>query len=95
MTFDYYALFKGCTELVSDTNNPKNVHDNLANQFICTESVDEFSHVELSLRMKKVETIAIVGCIKESGGKLQSSIMEQKYQNQQNLNNLTERSVNL
>ncbi|MCL1077989.1 PAS domain S-box protein [Parashewanella spongiae] len=71
------------------------VHNNPVNQFIYTGFIDELSHIELSLRMRKAETLAVVGRIKESGGKLQHSIMEQQDQNQQNLENLTEQRDNL
>ena len=70
----------------------KEVHDNPVNQFIYTGYVDELAHVELSLRMRKAETLAIVGRIQESGGKLQESILEQDKQNQQNVDNITEQN---
>ncbi|MGB0895448.1 MAG: methyl-accepting chemotaxis protein [Parashewanella sp.] len=76
-------------------NLSKDVHDNPVNQFIYTGYVDELSHVELSLRMRKAETLAIVGRIQESGSSLQHSIVEQEQQSQQNLKDLKEQSNNL
>ncbi len=73
----------------------KEVHDNKVNQYIYSGTVDEFSHLELSLRMRKAETLAIVGRIQDSGEKLQQSIIVQDDQNQQNLVNLEEQNENL
>ena len=87
-----YPIFTLNKRWQSTLKLSKEVHDNTINQFIYTGYVDELAHVELSLRMRKAETLAIVGRIQESGGKLQQSIASQGVQNQENLNNLTEQN---
>ena len=87
-----WPIFSLNARLQSIVKLSTEVHDNPVNQFIYTGYVDELSHVELSLRMRKAETLAIVGRIQESGGKLQQSILKQDDQNQQNLSNITEQN---
>ncbi|WP_350432577.1 PAS domain-containing methyl-accepting chemotaxis protein [Shewanella sp. H8] len=73
----------------------KKVHDNPLNQFVYTGYVDELSHLELSLRMQKAETLAVVGRIKDSGEELQQGLEEHQQQNQANQTQLVEQSQNL
>ncbi|RLV60710.1 PAS domain S-box protein [Parashewanella curva] len=80
---------KGLMKLSSE------VHDNKIGQYLYSGTIDELSHLELSLRMRKAETLAIVGRIQDSGEKLQKSILVQDDQNQQNLTNLAEQNDNL
>ncbi|MGX9463427.1 methyl-accepting chemotaxis protein [Shewanella sp. A14] len=73
----------------------KKVHDNPLNQFVYTGYTDELSHLELSLRMQKAETLAVVGRIKDSGEELQQGLEEHQQQNQANQSQLVEQSQNL
>ena len=71
------------------------IHDNPLNQFVYTGYTDELSHIELSLRMQKAETLAVVGRIKDSGEELQQGLEEHQQQNQANQNQLVTQSQNL
>jgi len=73
----------------------KEVHNNSLNQFIYTGYTDELSHLELSLRMQKAETLAVVGRINDSGEELQQGLEEHQQQNQANQSQLVEQSQNL
>lgn len=73
----------------------KQIHDNPLNQFVYTGYIDELSHLELSLRMQKAETLAVVGRIKDSGEELQQGLEEHQLQNQANQTQLVEQSQNL
>ncbi|RYV03001.1 chemotaxis protein [Shewanella sp. OPT22] len=92
ITVGLWPTFKLNHRWQSTLKLSKEVHDNPINQFIYTGHVDELSHLELSLRMRKAETLAIVGRIQDSGAKLQKSIVGQDQQNKQNLDNLTEQN---
>ncbi|MBB1441027.1 methyl-accepting chemotaxis protein [Shewanella sp. SG41-4] len=71
------------------------IHDNPLNQYVYTGYTDELSHIELSLRMQKAETLAVVGRIKDSGEELQQGLEEHQQQNQANQNQLVTQSQNL
>jgi aerotaxis receptor len=71
------------------------IHNNPLNQFVYTGYTDELSHIELSLRMQKAETLAVVGRIKDSGEELQQGLEEHQQQNQANQNQLVTQSQNL
>ncbi|MCT8985402.1 methyl-accepting chemotaxis protein [Shewanella phaeophyticola] len=73
----------------------KSIHDNPLNQFVYTGYVDELSHLELSLRMQKAETLAVIGRIKDSGEHLQQGLDEHQQQNEANQSQLVEQSQNL
>ncbi|GGP46386.1 methyl-accepting chemotaxis protein [Shewanella saliphila] len=73
----------------------KSIHNNPLNQFVYTGHVDELSHLELSLRMQKAETLAVVGRIKDSGEHLQQGLDEHQQQNNANQSQLVEQSQNL
>lgn len=73
----------------------KKVHDNPLNQFVYTGYIDELSHIELSLRMQKAETLAVIGRIKDSGEHLQQGLEEHQEQNQNNQSQLDEQSQSL
>ena len=73
----------------------KTIHNNPLNQFVYTGYTDELSHLELSLRMQKAETLAVIGRIKDSGEHLQQGLDEHQQQNEANQSQLVEQSQNL
>lgn len=73
----------------------KKVHDCALNQVIYTGYQDELSHLELSLRMQRAESLAILGRVKNSSEELQDSMVEHDKQNNSNQIHLVEQSSNL
>lgn len=90
--FPLYKLHQRFSEMLSIS---KEIHDNPLNQFVYTGYVDELSHLELSLRMQKAETLAVIGRIKDSGEHLQQGLEEHQSQNQANQTQLVEQASNL
>ena len=91
-TWPVYRLYQRFNKMLEIS---KSIHDNPLNQFVYTGYVDELSHLELSLRMQKAETLAVIGRIKDSGEHLQQGLEEHQGQNQANQTQLVEQASNL
>ena len=71
------------------------VHSNTLNQLIHTGNIDEFAHIELSLKMRKAEILAITGRVEDSGKHLKTSIHNQNQQNKDNCQHLSQQNDNI